>query len=192
LDRTKLIGGRSIDRPEELSTEPHTATAGEKPPVAIANHRRCPPRGEAPARRAPLHATAAVTIATNADTLPEEKHQCDEHHCMYHQQQSPFCSSSPIATKADPPLPQRRSTSAMSTSEFCSSSPLSNQPGAPSPRRSTGTTSTTACPSSGHHRQPTPDAGALGTAAAWVASAGSRALGGGRRLPSGSAIYQTI
>jgi hypothetical protein len=28
-------------------------------------------------------------IATNADALPEEKHQHDEHYRMLHQQQSP-------------------------------------------------------------------------------------------------------
>ena len=69
--------------------------------------------GEAPVRRAPLHAPAAVSTATNADALPEEKHQHDKHHCMLQQQ------------SATPPTPMpspRRSTSRTSTTACSSSS----------------------------------------------------------------------
>ena len=46
-----------------------------------------PPRGGAPARRAPLHHPAAVTFANQRRCLPlEEKHRLDEHHCIPQQQ----------------------------------------------------------------------------------------------------------
>jgi hypothetical protein len=72
------------------------------------------PRGEAPARRVTLHHPAAVTIANQRRcSLPEEKHQLDEHHCITQQQ-------SPSPTNADDSSP-RRSTSAMSTTASPSS-----------------------------------------------------------------------
>jgi hypothetical protein len=47
-----------------------------------------PPQGEAPARRAPLHAPAAVTVANQSRCFlleEKQKHQLDEHHCNHHQ-----------------------------------------------------------------------------------------------------------
>jgi hypothetical protein len=80
------------------------------------------PRGEAPARRVPLHHSAVFTFANQHRCfLPEEEHQLDEHHCITQQQ-------SPSPTNAD----------------ACLS------------RRSTGSTSTTASPSSSNLCQPTP------------------------------------
>jgi hypothetical protein len=71
------------------------------------------PRRSTSATSTTLHAPAAVTIATNADDLPKEKHKCDEHHCMLQQQ------SLSLPTRM---LSPRRSTSATSTTACSSSS----------------------------------------------------------------------
>ena len=96
------------------STSSTSATASPS-----SSHHRQPtlmlPPGEAPARRAPLHPAAAVTIANQRRCfIPEGKHQLDEYHCITRQY-------SPSPTNIDASSPRRSTRSASPTASPSSS-----------------------------------------------------------------------
>jgi hypothetical protein len=61
------------------STTARTSSSHHRQPAPVP-----PPRGKAPARRAPLHSPAAVTFANQRRCFfPEENRQLNEHHCIH-------------------------------------------------------------------------------------------------------------